>query len=156
MAYSTFEISNAASSYDVDVYCKTLKVVKVKTARWLLCEADGKVVFSARSEGEILARAGKLEIRRSRGNLNGFRFGSKIELDTVVAYAGRVWGDMYSLTATRFDGHYWWTKVVDSETGTVSEEVRADYFINYMRIPHNVETEVAVELAASQGARFED
>ena len=156
MAYTTFKIEDAANSYDVDVYCKTLKVVKVKTSRWLLCEADGKVVFSARSEGEVLNRAGKLEIRRSRGNLHGFRFGSKIETGVVVAYAGAVWGDMYTLTGTRFDGHYWWTKVVDSETGTVSEEVRADYFINYMRIPHNVETEVAAELAASQGARFED
>jgi hypothetical protein len=156
MAYTTYNIENAASSYDVDVYCKILKVVKVKTSRWLLCENDGTVVFSARSEGEILTRAGRLEIRRSRGNLNGFRFGSKIDTNVVVAYAGRVWGDMYSLTATRFDGHYWWTQVVDSETGAVSEEVRADYFINYMRIPHNVETELAAELAASQGARFED
>lgn len=156
MAYTTYNIENASTSYDIDVYCKTLKVVKVKTSRWLLCEFDGKVVFSARSESEVLNRAGRLEIRRSRGNLNGFRFGAKIEIDTVVSYAGRVWGDMYTLTATRFDGHYWWTKVVDSESGTVSEEIRADYFINYMRIPHNVETELAAELASSQGARFED
>lgn len=133
MTYQTFDLTLAEKLDTVDVYEKELTVVKVKTSRWLLCEDDGAVVASKRSQIEILAFAAKLEVRRLNGNLNGFRFGKKIDSSIVEGYAVRVWGERFSYSEIEFDGHYWWMSI--SEDGNTAERVRADYHINYERLP---------------------
>jgi len=133
MAYTTFDLSTAQHSYLIDVHEKSLVVVKVKTSRWLLCEQDGTVQTSKRSETEVLQRAAKIEERRINGNLHGFRFGSKIEESTVLNYAIAVWGERFDYSNIEFDGHYWWADI--SEKGNTAEHLRMDYHINYERTP---------------------
>lgn len=133
MTYRTFDLTLAEKLDTVDVYDKELNVVKVKTSRWLLCEDDGLVVTSKRSETEILAFAAKLEIRRLRGNLNGFRFGKRIDSSIINGYAIAVWGERFSYSDIEFDGHYWWMTI--SNDNNTAERVRADYHINYERLP---------------------
>ena len=133
MAYTTFNLANSEKSYLIDVCDKELTIVKVKTHRWLLCESDGTVVNSERSEGAILNRASKIENRRLNGNLHGYRFGKRIDSSIVVGYAVAVWGERFSYSDVHFDGHYWMMAISDEE-GSV-ESVRADYHINYERAP---------------------
>lgn len=133
--YSTFDVTKAAAAYKLDCAGQALQVVKVKTARWLLCKEDGTVVASKRSEHEVLGQAAKIEVRRLNGNLHGFRFGSKVDGGMVVQYAKLVWGERFQYKNVEFDGHYWWGDVVDARTGKVAEHLRMDYHINYERQP---------------------
>lgn len=133
MAYQTFDFANAEKTYLTDAFNKELTVVKVKTSRWLLCEEDGTVVSSKRSEGEVLNQVAKIEIRRMRGNLHGYRFGKRIDASVVSGYAVAVWGERFSYDNIEFDGHYWWMDI--SEAADTTERVRADYHINYERLP---------------------
>lgn len=144
MAYTKFDLSNAEKSESVDVYNKEMLVVKVKTGRWLLCEENGDVVASKRSSDEVHTAAAKIEVRRLNGNLHGFRFGKKIDESVVEGYAVAVWGERFSYENIAFDGHYWWCDIIDNETGATAEHLRADYHINYERLP-----EFAVERKAA-------
>ena len=154
MTYKTFDIATAAASYEIDVFNKTMVVVKVKTSRWLLVEQDGTVYASKNAEQKILDIAARLEVRRSKGNLNGFRFGSKIDAATVESYIDEAWKGTLELISADFDGHYWWGTFRNAETGEVSQIVRADYTANYMRVPEGLESDSVVARAAEMGARF--
>lgn len=135
MAYTTFDISKAADAYELDCCGLLLTITKVKTSRWLLCKADGTVVASKRSHTEVLEVAAKIEERRDRGNLHGFRFGSRISADVVMQNAKAVWGQRFNYSNVEFDGHYWWGDIADPETGATAERLRMDYHINYERLP---------------------
>jgi hypothetical protein len=134
-AYNTFDISKAAAAYQLDCAGEELAVVKVKTHRWLLCKEDGTVVASKRFEHEILGQAAKIEERRIKGNLHGFRFGKKVDSGMVVQYAKLVWGERFQYSNVEYDGHYWWGDVKDAKTGKVAAHLRMDYHINYERQP---------------------
>lgn len=133
--YSTFDVAKAAEAYKLDCCGLLLSVVKVKTSRWLLCKEDGTVVVSKRSHTEVLDIAAKIEERRDRGNLHGFRFGSRISTGVVMQYAKEVWADRFSYSDVEFDGHYWWGNITDAKTGQTAERLRLDYHINYERLP---------------------
>lgn len=133
--YSTYDVAQAAAAYELDCAGELLTVVKVKTHRWLLCKENGTVVASKRYEHEVLAQAGKIEVRRLKGNLHGFRFGSRITADLVMQHAKQVWADRFSYSNIEFDGHYWWADIADPKTGAVAERLRLDYHINYERLP---------------------
>lgn len=135
MAYTTFDIKAAAASYEMDLAGLAATVVKVKTSRWLLCKEDGTVLVSCRAEADVLDFAAKLEERRDAGNLHGYRFGKRVDSETVVARAVAVWGERFSYTNVAFDGHYWWGDIIDRATGEKAEHLRMDYHINYERLP---------------------
>lgn len=135
MAYTTFDIKAAADAYNMDLVGLTTVVVKVKTARWLLCKEDGTVISSKRSEAEVLAEAAKIELRRDAGNLHGYRFGKRVNGAIVKAYAVAVWGQRFAYENVTFDGHYWFGDIVDTKTGERAEHLRMDYHINYERLP---------------------
>lgn len=133
--YNTFDITKAAAAYKLDCAGELLTVTKVKTHRWLLCKEDGTVVVSKRYEHEVLAQAAKIEVRRLNGNLHGFRFGSRVDTNTVMQYAKAVWADRFSYSAVEFDGHYWWANITEAKSGQTAERLRLDYHINYERLP---------------------
>lgn len=131
--------------YSMDLYGKETNVVKVKTGRWVLTDDDGNVLFSRRSEGEILELAAFLEERRAYGNINGFRFGSKIDEAIVMSYSDYVWGNLFKLSNVNFDGHYWYGDITHTPTKETGKHLRLDYFINYMRVPEGMEHYEGVE-----------
>lgn len=133
--YKTFDFAAAAAAYEMDLVGLEVTVVKVKTGRWLLCKEDGTVLASKRSESDILATAGKIELRRDAGNLHGYRFGKRIDSTIVKGYAVAVWGERFNYENIEFDGHYWWADIVDPKTGKRAEHLRMDYHINYERLP---------------------
>lgn len=135
MAYTSFNVADAAKSYELDCAGEWLSIVKVKTSRWLLCKEDGTVVSSKRSETEVLGDAEKIEMRRIKGNLHGYRFGSKVSPAVVMQYAKQVWGERFSYTEVSFDGHYWWANIIENATGRSAKHLRLDYHINYERLP---------------------
>jgi len=135
MAYTTFDFNAAAAAYQMELAGLMTTVVKVKTARWLLCKQDGTVVASKRSEAEVLAVAAKIEERRDAGNLHGFRFGARVNSSIVTGYATAVWGERFAYENIEFDGHYWWGDIVCAESGKRAEHLRMDYHINYERLP---------------------
>lgn len=135
MAYTSFDIAKAAKSYELDCAGALLSIVKVKTSRWLLCKEDGTVVSSKRSETDVLQIAEKIEMRRIKGNLHGYRFGSRVGEAAVMQYAKEVWAERFSYSEVVFDGHYWWADITENETGRTAKHLRLDYHINYERLP---------------------
>lgn len=153
-----FKALNYVSTDSYDTIGADVLMVRTDKNRYFLADAITGNLLTSGFSSETLAQIhlAKIEDRRARGNMMGFRFGSKATPKTLKGYAAVVWGDLFALKSIRFDGHYWWTKVVCAETGEVSESVRADYFINYLRIPALMETEAAVAVATARGARWED
>lgn len=141
-----------------DVIGRPVAVARTKTNRYYLADAKTGNLLSNGFTSEKLAldKLAKIEDRRARGNMMGFRFGSKIDESVVEDYAAEVWGDLINLIDVEFDGHYWWTRVEATETGKVSEVVRADYVINYLRIPEGLETDALIAVAVENGARWDD
>lgn len=149
---------NIINTQEFDVIGRPVLLARTKTNRYYLADArTGNLLTNGfPSETIALDKLAKIEDRRARGNMMGFRFGSKIDEGTVEAYAAEVWGDLVNLIDVEFDGHYWWTRVEATETGKVSEVVRADYVINYLRIPEGLETEALIAVAVENGARWDD
>lgn len=89
--------------------------------------------------GKSAGAGGKPAVKTDK-NVNKFRFGSKIDTDTVVEYAGEVWGDTFELSNVEFvDSHYWKGSVTNKEGATV-DNVRLDYLINFCRVPTALKT----------------
>ena len=148
---------NVVSTEAWDIVGADVILARTDTNRYYLADSlTGDLLTSGfTSEKLALDKLARIEDRRVKGNLMGYRFGSKITGATLRDYTARVWGDLYTLSETRFDGHYWWAKVEDAD-GNVSELVRADYFINYLRIPAGMESPEAIEVAVARGARWDD
>lgn len=148
---------NVISVETYEVIGVPVQIVRTKTNRYYIADQMSGNLLSNGFTSEKLAqdKVSKIEDRRARGNMMGFRFGSKIGPNTVKDYAEQVWGDLLKLANVTFDGHYWWTNVV-SVDGKVSETVRADYVINYLRIPEGLETEATIQRATDLGARWDD
>lgn len=149
---------NVISVETYEVIGVPVQIVRTKTNRYYIADQMSGNLLSNGFTSEKLAqdKVSKIEDRRARGNMMGFRFGSKIGPATIEDYAATVWQGLFDLTAIEFDGHYWWTQVVDTQTGKVSEKVRADYVINYLRIPEGLETEATIQRATDLGARWDD
>lgn len=155
MAYTNIKLIKAEKTYNVDVYSKELTVVKVKDNRWLVANPQGEVVKSCLSEAQALKYCEKVENRRYNGNMFGYRFGKSICPDTIEERTQEVWGGIYTTKNVHFkDAHYWNGTVVNVETGEESTDVRMDYFLNYMRIPKGLETDLAVSMTKAEGVRF--
>ena len=146
-----------ASTESFDTIGTETLLIKTETNRWFLADAlTGNLLTSGFSSSTLATdKLSKIEDSRAKGNMMGFRFGSKRAPRDLKAFAAIVWGDLFALKSVKFDGHYWWTKVVSSD-GKVSESVRADYFINYLRIPAGLESDAAIEVATVRGVRWED
>ena len=149
---------NLISTESYDTIGTAILVARTDKNRWYLADAATGNLLTSGFSSEIQAqeKIAKIEDRRARGNMMGFRFGSKATPKTIKGYAAEVWGNLFVLKNLRFDGHYWWTKVVSTESGVVSEKVRADYFINYVRVPEMMDSEAAIQRATELGARWED
>ena len=148
-----------ASTEVYDTIGTPVSLVRSTKNRWYLADSVTGNLLASGFSSEIQAqeRLAKIEDRRAKGNMMQFRFGSRIVPKTLKGYTATVWGDLFTLKNIRFDGHYWWTKVVSTETGEVSESVRADYFINYLRIPaEHMDSAKAIEVATVRGVRWED
>ena len=155
MKYKNIKLIAVDTKYQMDVFNKEYTVCKVKTGRWLVADENGEIVKSGRSETEALKYCERVENRRYNGNMFGYRFGKKICSTDIEEMVAVVWGGLYTVKNVNFkEDHYWNGTVIEVETGKVSEQVRMDYFINYMRIPEGLENRDAVELTLKEGVRF--
>lgn len=157
MAYSNINKMTLKSSEIYDTYGKDIILATTEKGRSYLANEDGSIIGAGfTSEALALEKLAKIEIRRMNGNLHGLRFGSKIDEDTINAYNKEIWGSEFKLTNIRFKkDHYWMADIESTETGKKTEELRLDYFINYMRIPAGLETETTNMMAIANGARLE-
>jgi hypothetical protein len=145
----------------------TLLLCKETPHKWLITNSKGGVLFTSKTKKMAVLEIGKLrkiavkEAAKPKGkkktapkkstakkaatvktnkNVNKFRFGSKIDIDTVVEYAGEVWGDTLELSNVEFiDSHYWKGTVTNKEGSSV-DNVRLDYLINFCRVPTSLKT----------------
>jgi len=144
-----------SSSASYDIIGTSVLVVKSDTGRsYLAHEHNGEIIGSGyTSEVLALAALEKLENRRTTGNLHGLRFGGKISSNTVKAYAKKVWGDELTLSNVIFKNAHYWMATVTNKAGEVVDSVRADYVINFMRIPAGLESAATIAMAEMHGAR---
>lgn len=136
MKYTHIKFEDAEKFYTVED--KPLTIVKVKTGRWLLTDPDGNVIHSATSQKSCVTVAEEFVVEQAKKsvNLNKLRFGKSITEETIEEYNHLVWGDVYEVQRVYMhDGHYWMADVVHIATGKVVENLRMDYFLNYMRVP---------------------
>jgi len=139
----------------------TLLLCKQTPHKWLITNSKGGILFTSKTKKTAVLEIGKLrkvavkEAAKPKGkkaapkktvsvktskNVNKFRFGSKIDIDTVVEYAGEVWGDTLELSNVEFiDSHYWKGTVTNKEGASV-DNVRLDYLINFCRVPTALKT----------------
>ena len=157
MAYSNINKMTLKSTEIYDTYGKNITLATTTKGRSYLANEDGSIIGAGfTSEALALKKLAKIEIRRMNGNLHGLRFGSKITEDTINAYNKEIWGSEFKLTNIRFKkGHYWMADITNTESKESINELRLDYFINYMRIPAGLETETTIMMAIANGARFE-
>jgi hypothetical protein len=160
------DIENMMTVENCVVGSDTLLLCKQTPHKWLITNSKGEVLFTSKTKKMAVLEIGVLrknavkEAAKLKGekvtpkkavakkattvktnkNVNKFRFGSKIDIDTVVEYAGEVWGDTLELSNVEFiDSHYWKGTVTNRE-GTSVDNVRLDYLINFCRVPTSLKT----------------